>query len=139
MIPSRLARAILLRSLTNFLPRSDAAAHGGRRGRFLGPLLAALVLVLGLLQPAGPVGVFGVARRLSMLVGSLLTSISVLFNPMVADLHHKRHHTELDRLFNVYRELGGVESMAIGPDGNLWFTEPGTGRVRPRWRPHHGS
>jgi O-antigen/teichoic acid export membrane protein len=57
------------------------------------------VLVLGLLQPAGPVGVFGVARRLSMLVGSLLTSISVLFNPMVADLHHKRHHTELDRLF----------------------------------------
>jgi O-antigen/teichoic acid export membrane protein len=57
------------------------------------------VLVLGLLQPAGPVGVFGVARRLSMLVGSLLTSISVLFNPLVADLHHKRHHTELDRLF----------------------------------------
>jgi O-antigen/teichoic acid export membrane protein len=57
------------------------------------------VLVLGLLQPAGPVGVFGVARRLSMLVGSLLTSISVLFNPMVADLHHRRHHAELDRLF----------------------------------------
>jgi O-antigen/teichoic acid export membrane protein len=57
------------------------------------------VLVLGLLWPAGPVGVFGVARRLSMLVGSLLASISVLFNPMVADLHHNRHHTELDRLF----------------------------------------
>jgi O-antigen/teichoic acid export membrane protein len=57
------------------------------------------VLVLGLLRPAGPVGVFGVARRLSMLVGSLLASISVLFNPMVADLHHKGHHTELDRLF----------------------------------------
>jgi O-antigen/teichoic acid export membrane protein len=57
------------------------------------------VLVLGLLRPAGPVGVFGVARRLSMLVGSLLASITVLFNPMVADLHHKRHHTELDRLF----------------------------------------
>ena len=57
------------------------------------------VLVLGLLRPAGPVGVFGVARRLSMLVGSLTASISVLFNPMVADLHHRRHHTELDRLF----------------------------------------
>jgi O-antigen/teichoic acid export membrane protein len=57
------------------------------------------VLVLGLLRPAGPVGVFGVARRLSMLVGSLLASISVLFNPLVADLHHKRHHAELDRLF----------------------------------------
>ena len=57
------------------------------------------VLVLGLLRPAGPVGVFGVARRMSMLVGSLLASISVLFNPMVADLHHRRHHAELDRLF----------------------------------------
>jgi O-antigen/teichoic acid export membrane protein len=57
------------------------------------------VLVLGLLRPAGPVGVFGVARRLSMLVGSLTASISVLFNPMVADLHHHRHHAELDRLF----------------------------------------
>jgi O-antigen/teichoic acid export membrane protein len=57
------------------------------------------VLVLGLLQPAGPVGVFGVARRLSMLVGSLLASITVLFNPTVANLHHKRHHDELDRLF----------------------------------------
>jgi O-antigen/teichoic acid export membrane protein len=57
------------------------------------------VLVLGLLRPAGPVGVFGVARRLSMLVGSLLASISVLFNPIVADLHHNRHHLELDRLF----------------------------------------
>jgi O-antigen/teichoic acid export membrane protein len=57
------------------------------------------VLVLGLLRPAGPVGVFGVARRLSMLVGSLLASITVLFNPMVADLHHKRDHAELDRLF----------------------------------------
>jgi O-antigen/teichoic acid export membrane protein len=57
------------------------------------------VLVLGLLQPAGTVGVFGVARRLSMLVGSLTAAISVLFNPMVADLHHNRHHTELDRLF----------------------------------------
>jgi O-antigen/teichoic acid export membrane protein len=57
------------------------------------------VLVLGLLRPAGPVGVFGVARRLSMLIGSLLASITVLFNPMVADLHHKRRRTELDRLF----------------------------------------
>jgi O-antigen/teichoic acid export membrane protein len=57
------------------------------------------VLVLGLMRPAGPVGVFGVARRLSMLVGSLLASITVLFNPMVADLHHKRDHAELDRLF----------------------------------------
>jgi O-antigen/teichoic acid export membrane protein len=57
------------------------------------------VLILGLLRPAGPVGVFGVARRLSMLVGSLLASITVLFNPTVADLHHKRDHAELDRLF----------------------------------------
>jgi O-antigen/teichoic acid export membrane protein len=57
------------------------------------------VLVLGLLWPAGTVGVFGVARRLSMVVGSLLASITVLFNPTVANLHHKRDHGELDRLF----------------------------------------
>ncbi|HEX8132270.1 MAG TPA: polysaccharide biosynthesis C-terminal domain-containing protein [Actinomycetes bacterium] len=57
------------------------------------------IFVLGLLQPAGPVGVFGVARRLSTLLGSLLASIAVLFNPMVADLHHRGQHEELDRLF----------------------------------------
>jgi O-antigen/teichoic acid export membrane protein len=57
------------------------------------------VLVLGLLRPSGPVGVFGVARRLSMLIGSLLASITVLFNPTVADLHHRRDHGQLDRLF----------------------------------------
>jgi O-antigen/teichoic acid export membrane protein len=57
------------------------------------------VLVLGLLEPAGPVGVFGVTRRLSMMLGSLLTSMSVLLIPMVADLHHRRENAELDRLF----------------------------------------
>jgi O-antigen/teichoic acid export membrane protein len=57
------------------------------------------VLVLGLLEPAGPVGVFGVARRLSMVLASLLTSMSVLLIPMVADLHHRRETAELDRLF----------------------------------------
>mgnify|MGYP003288022635 CR=1 FL=1 len=57
------------------------------------------VLVLGLLQAAGPVGVFGVTRRLSMLLASLLTSISVLLIPLVADLHHRREQSELDRLF----------------------------------------
>jgi len=57
------------------------------------------VLVLGLLQAAGPVGVFGVTRRLSMLLASLLTSISVLLIPLVADLHHRREQGELDRLF----------------------------------------
>ncbi len=57
------------------------------------------VLVLGFLQPAGLVGVFGVARRLSQLVGSLLASVTVLFNPIVADLHHRQDGQELDRLF----------------------------------------
>jgi O-antigen/teichoic acid export membrane protein len=57
------------------------------------------VFVLGLLEPAGPLGIFGIARRLSMLIGALLTSISVLFNPMVADLHNRERGGELDRLF----------------------------------------
>jgi O-antigen/teichoic acid export membrane protein len=57
------------------------------------------VLVLGLLHAAGAVGVFGVTRRLSMVLAALLSSISVLLIPMVADLHHRREMAELDRLF----------------------------------------
>jgi O-antigen/teichoic acid export membrane protein len=57
------------------------------------------ILVLGLLASAGSVGVFGVALRLSAPLSSLLASIAVLFNPMVADLHHRGRTGELDRLF----------------------------------------
>jgi signal transduction histidine kinase len=34
---------------------------------------------------------------------------------------------ELDQLFNVYRELGGVESMAIGPDAGVRASLPSLG------------
>jgi O-antigen/teichoic acid export membrane protein len=57
------------------------------------------VIVLGLLAPAATIGIFGVAKRLSMIIGGLLTSVTVLFNPMVADLHHRGRTGELDRLF----------------------------------------
>ena len=57
------------------------------------------VLILGALAPAGPVGVFGVAKRMSMLVGALLTSVQVLFNPIAADLHHRERKAELGELF----------------------------------------
>jgi O-antigen/teichoic acid export membrane protein len=57
------------------------------------------VLVLGMLASAAAVGVFGVALRLSAPLGALLASIAVLFNPMVADLDHRRDHAQLDRLF----------------------------------------
>jgi O-antigen/teichoic acid export membrane protein len=57
------------------------------------------VVVLGMLAPAATLGVFGVAKRLSMIIGALLTSVTVLFNPMVADLHHRGRARELDRLF----------------------------------------
>jgi len=57
------------------------------------------IFVLGLLRPAAPLGVFGVARRLSILMAALLTSITVVFNPMVADLHHRDQRQQLERLF----------------------------------------
>jgi O-antigen/teichoic acid export membrane protein len=57
------------------------------------------VVVLGILAPAATLGIFGVAKRLSMIIGALLTSVTVLFNPMVADLHHRGRIEELDRLF----------------------------------------
>jgi O-antigen/teichoic acid export membrane protein len=57
------------------------------------------VIVLGLLAPAATIGIFGVAKRLSTVIGALLTSVTVLFNPMVADLHHRGRTGELNRLF----------------------------------------
>jgi O-antigen/teichoic acid export membrane protein len=57
------------------------------------------IVLLGILTPSATVGIFGVARRLSALVGALLTSVSTLFNPIVADLHHSRRREELEQLF----------------------------------------
>jgi len=57
------------------------------------------ILVLGILAPTVTVGIFGVARRLSVLLGALLASVSILFNPMVADFHHSGRMQELDHVF----------------------------------------
>jgi O-antigen/teichoic acid export membrane protein len=107
--------AMLLRTLHRMSQPVDRRTQGRRKARTPGLFRYSLpmslnrvilytnnqteVLVLGLLRPAESVGVFGIARRLSQGVGALLTSITVLFNPMVADLHHRHLHTELDRLF----------------------------------------
>ncbi|MDQ4058747.1 MAG: flippase [Actinomycetota bacterium] len=57
------------------------------------------VFVLSLLASTTTLGIFGVGRRLSMLIGSLLASVGILFNPMVADLHNRGRNAELDQLF----------------------------------------
>jgi len=57
------------------------------------------ILFLGFLAPSATLGVYGVARRLSALLGSLLASVSFLFMPMVANLHHSHRTRELDRVF----------------------------------------
>jgi len=57
------------------------------------------IVFLGILAPAITLGVFGVARRLSVLLSALLASVSILFNPMVAGLHHTGRTRELDRVF----------------------------------------
>jgi O-antigen/teichoic acid export membrane protein len=57
------------------------------------------IFVLGVLRPAGSLGIFGVARRLSILMSALLTSVTVVFNPMIADLHHRDQGQELEQLF----------------------------------------
>lgn len=57
------------------------------------------VLFLGFLAPSATVGVYGVARRLSALLSSLMTSVAFLFLPTVAGLHHSKRTDELDRVF----------------------------------------
>lgn len=57
------------------------------------------IVLLGILTPSATVGIFSVSRRLSVLVGSLLSSVSILFNPVVADLHHSHRTDELRDLF----------------------------------------
>ncbi len=57
------------------------------------------VVILGIFGSLSDVGIFGIARRLSVLIGSLLTSVTVLFNPVVADLHHANRTEELDHLY----------------------------------------
>ena len=58
------------------------------------------VVILGLLSfPIETVGIFAISRRLSVLIGSLLTSVTVLFNPIVADLHDTQRTDELADLY----------------------------------------
>ena len=58
------------------------------------------IVILRILHaPIEIVGIFAIARRLSVLIGSLLTSVTVLFNPVVADLHHSDRREELDHLY----------------------------------------
>jgi O-antigen/teichoic acid export membrane protein len=58
------------------------------------------VVILKVLNaPIAIVGIFAIARRLSVLIGSLLTSVTVLFNPVVADLHETNRTQELDHLY----------------------------------------
>jgi O-antigen/teichoic acid export membrane protein len=58
------------------------------------------ILFLGFLASSATLGIFGVARRLSLLVGSaLLTSFAILFDPLVAGLHHEGRTEDLGRIF----------------------------------------
>jgi O-antigen/teichoic acid export membrane protein len=57
------------------------------------------ILFLGFLAPSATVGVYGVALRLSALLTALLSSVSFLFLPTVADLHHSHRTRELDQIF----------------------------------------
>jgi O-antigen/teichoic acid export membrane protein len=102
---------ITLMMLWQILPPTDGSVFPVRRlFRFSVPLSLNRVLLygnnqteivfLGFLAPTAAIGIFGVARRLSVLVGSaLMTSIATLFNPLVADLHHSNRLRELDRVF----------------------------------------
>jgi O-antigen/teichoic acid export membrane protein len=57
------------------------------------------ILFLGFLAPSATVGVYGVARRLSAILSSLLDSVALLFLPVVADLHHTNRSRELGQVF----------------------------------------
>jgi len=57
------------------------------------------IVFLGFLAPTVTLGVFGVARRLSALLSGLLGSMSILFNPIVAGMHHSHRTRELDQVF----------------------------------------
>jgi O-antigen/teichoic acid export membrane protein len=94
------------------LPAGDRHASGAEGlYRFSLPMSLNRVLLYGnnqtevfflpMFTSVAAVGVFGISRRLSVLVGSLLTSVSVLFNPVVADLHHAERTDELGELYRV--------------------------------------
>jgi O-antigen/teichoic acid export membrane protein len=90
------------------------------------------VVFLGFLASASAIGIFSLARRFSVLVGSaLMTSITILFNPLVADLHHFDRTRELDTVFKtatrwmvtlampislVFMLFPGSTMRAVGPD-----------------------
>jgi O-antigen/teichoic acid export membrane protein len=96
------------------------------------------VVFLGFLAPTSAIGIFSVARRLSVLVGSaLMTSITILFNPLVADLHHADRTGELDTVFKtatrwmvtlaipvslVFMLFPGYTMKAFGPDFRVGAT-----------------
>jgi O-antigen/teichoic acid export membrane protein len=104
-----MAFAITLVMLMRMLPRGVDGENADGLFRFSLPMALnrmllfsnnqTEVVILGILTPAATVGIFGVARRMSVMVGALLASVSILFNPIVADLHHSDRIEELGRLY----------------------------------------
>jgi len=97
--------------LWQLLPPSDGSSFpAGRLYRFSAPMSLNRLLLysnnqtetffLGFLASSATLGIFGIARRLSQIVGSaLLAAVAVLFDPIVAGLHHTQRIDDLDQLF----------------------------------------
>ena len=118
--------------------RSDAEGHGRRTGRwpwrqrdaglvgvpnrFRRRLTIAFVAVAGIASGVLAGGSYLVTShyRLSNLTERAERQARV----NLALTTGREHPAQLDHLFNVYRELGGVETMAVGPAGDVRSSLP---------------
>jgi O-antigen/teichoic acid export membrane protein len=70
-------------------------------------------LLIGFFRPAADIGVYQAASQSSMLFVIILTAISTIFGPMIADLFHKAEHVRLRQLYQTSTRWGFYLGLPI--------------------------
>ena len=69
--------------------------------------------VLAAYRPSGQVGIYGATVRTGQSLLLFLTSLSLVFSPFVADLHHRGEHEKLDALYKNVTRWGLATTLPI--------------------------
>jgi O-antigen/teichoic acid export membrane protein len=69
--------------------------------------------VLAAYRPSGQVGIYGATVRTGQSLLLFLTSLSLVFSPFVADLHHRGEHDKLDALYKNVTRWGLATTLPI--------------------------
>lgn len=70
-------------------------------------------LLIGYFLPAADVGIYQAASQFSIIFAIILNSLSAIFVPMIADLHHRQETRQLEKLYRITTKWGLYASIPL--------------------------